>query len=71
MSDRHIRAIADYPIPKTTKQLQSFLGLASYFRKFIKNYSLKAHPLHQLTRKNAKFIWDEKIQQAFVDLKKN
>lgn len=69
-SERHIKAIADYPVPKTLKQLQSFLGLASYFRKFIRDYSLKAHPLHQLTRKETKFIWDEKVNQAFLNLKK-
>jgi len=70
MSKRHIEAIANYPAPKTVRQVQSFLGLANYFRKFIKDFLLKAYPLHQLTRKNVEFMWDDKAAEAFLQLKK-
>lgn len=70
MSDRHTRAISEYPIPKTLKQLQSFLGLTNYFRKFIKDYSLKANALHRLTKKGVEFAMDAEAMQAFDSLKK-
>jgi len=42
MSPRHTQAIRDFPAPKSVHELQRFLGLANYFRKFIKDYSVKA-----------------------------
>jgi len=46
MSTRHTEAIKDFPQPTKKVQLQQFLGLTNYFRKFIKNYALIAKPLH-------------------------
>lgn len=64
-----IEAIASYKTPKTVKQLQSFLGLASYYRKFIKDFSKIASPLFRSTEKGKKFIWNQEQQQAFDLLK--
>jgi hypothetical protein len=46
------------------------LGLCSYYRKFVKNFSKVAKPLTELTRKETKFEWDERRQGAFDELKK-
>ena len=62
-------AIRDFPRPKTVRQLQSFLGLANYYRKFIANFSKLAHPLHKLLSKNFKFKWDTEQEDAFNVLK--
>lgn len=70
MSDRHTRAILDFPIPKSIKQLQSFLGLTGFFRRFIKDYAIKAEPLYNLTKKEVSFVFDEGCKLAFDQLKK-
>lgn len=69
LNKRHIQAILDFPYPKNLKQLQGFLGLTNYFRKFIKDYALKAKPLHNLTRKNVKFDFHEECERSFDFLK--
>ena len=65
----NIKAIVDYPIPKSTKEIQKFIGLASYFRKFIKNFSVIAKPLYDLLRTNARFVFGEAELNAFDDLR--
>lgn len=62
-------AIRHYPEPKTLKQIQSFLGLAEYFRKCVSNFSLVAKPLTTLTKKNAVFEFGDAQRQAFEQLK--
>ena len=63
-------AISDWPILKNVKEVQSFLGLANYNRKFIKDYSKIAIPLTQLTAKDTTFKWTSECQSAFDTLKK-
>ena len=58
-----------FPIPKTITQLRSFLGLASYYRKFIRDFSRIAGPLNKLLKKNVNFQWTLQQQQAFDYLK--
>lgn len=70
MSQRHVQAILDFPQPKTFRQLQGFLELTRYFRKFIKDYTLKARPLQLLTKKNAGFDFTKECVDAFEQLKK-
>lgn len=62
-------AIKHFPIPKNLRDVQSFLGLAGYFRKFIKNFSLLAKPLSDLTKKDTPFIFGFDQQCAFSSLK--
>ena len=64
-----IETVKDWPIPKSVTQVRSFLGLASYYRKFIDNFAEIAHPLTSLTRKRAKFCWSTACQQSFETLK--
>ncbi|GFY08433.1 retrovirus-related Pol polyprotein from transposon 17.6 [Trichonephila clavipes] len=65
-------AVRKFPEPTTIKQVQSFLGLTGYFRKYIKDYSKIAKPLSDLTRKENLFVFFFGIQQkeAFEKLKK-
>lgn len=62
-------AVARFPEPKNVKQVQSFLGLSGYFRKFIYNYSLMARPLTNLLRKDVVFRFEEEERNAFDRLK--
>lgn len=65
-----ISSVTDWPVPKTKKQLRSFLGFCSYYRKFIKGFSLIAKPLFVLTEDLSKFVWDMNCQEVFEKLKK-
>src|SRR4051812_43337083 len=61
--------ILRWPVPTTVKEVQSFLGFANFYRRFIQNYSHIARPLHNLTSKNVSFVWSESCQAAFDSLK--
>ena len=62
----------EYPQPKTKKHVRAFLGLAGYYRRFIPNFAEIATPLSDLTKKLMPntVVWNEKTEQAFVQLKK-
>jgi len=62
--------VKEWPIPHTKKQLRSFLGFSSYYQKFIKGFSSLAKPLYTLTENKNKFIWEDKCQDAFDELKR-
>ena len=58
MQTEKIQAVRDWPEPKNLHEVRSFLGLCSYYRKFVPDFSTVAAPLHALSRKNASFQWD-------------
>lgn len=64
-----VRAISSYPEPKSIPELRRFLGMASYYRRFISRFSDIAHPLNYLTQKGVPFLWNDACQAAFSDLK--
>ena len=64
-----VRAIVEWPRPKDVHDVRSFLGLASYYRKFIRGFSEIARPLTDLTRAAKEFDWKEPQQSAFIRLK--
>lgn len=68
-SDEKTAAIKNYPQPQTLKQVKAFLGLASYFRKFVPNFALIARPLSELTKDNVPFIFGEAQKTSFSTLK--
>ena len=68
-NDAGIKAVKEFPTPKNVRDVQSFLGLSSYFRKFVKDFSLIAAPLCELIKKNATFVFGVKQREAFELLK--
>ena len=64
-----VAAIKEWPQPHTVKQVRSFLGICSYYRRFVKDFSTIAHPLHKLTEKYSTFHWDTECKKAFETLK--
>ena len=62
-------AVADWPVPENEKELRSFLGLCTYYRRFVKDFATIAAPLHALTKQGHKFVWTPQCQAAFDDLK--
>ncbi len=64
-----VRAVNEFPVPKKVKNVQSFVALCSYYRRFIPRFAHIAKPLHDLTRKDVPFIWKDIHQNAFDKLK--
>lgn len=65
----NMKALLSYPIPKNTKEAHRFIGLASYFRRFIQNFSLIAKPLYNLIKKNVEFKFESDELESFEKLK--
>ena len=64
-----IKAVQDWPIPTTVTAVRQFIGLASYYRRYIKDFATIAAPLHNLTQKGNDFTWSEECTVAFDLLK--
>jgi hypothetical protein len=59
-----ITAVRDWPIPTSVTEIRSFIGITSYYRRFIENFSNVAYPLTRLTQKDKKFEWSEDCKKA-------
>jgi hypothetical protein len=66
-----IKVVQNWPVPQNVTEVKSFLGLCSYYRRYIHNFSTIARPLNRLTEKNRDFIWKEDCEFAFEELKKH
>lgn len=64
-----IEVILSWLTPINVKELRSFLGLAGYYRKFVRHFAVLAKPLHQLLKKGVLFIWTSEHEIAFSSLK--
>ena len=64
-----IEAVQEWPVPISAKQIRSFLGLCSYYRRFIHGFADLARPLHKLTEKSTPFQWTDECQLSFQRLK--
>jgi hypothetical protein len=65
----NVRKVDDFEPPQSKEQVLSFLGLTSYYRKFIKDYAMKAKPLYQLLKQDNPFKWEDAEAKAFETLK--
>ncbi|GBG86132.1 hypothetical protein CBR_g41036 [Chara braunii] len=68
--DNKIAAIRDWLMPRTSTELQSFLGLANYYKKFVRNFSTIDAPLRRLLKKEAIWNWDKDCTSALKKLKR-
>jgi len=64
-----VKGITDWPTPTNLHELRSFLGFGNYYKDFIPDYSRITRPLHELTKKNTQWHWDDPESNAFIDLK--
>ena len=64
-----VECVQNWKVPECVTEVRSFLGLASYYRRFIPQYAQIADPLTRLTEKGRKFTWNDQCQQAFETLK--
>lgn len=69
MMEDKVRAVSEWPVPRTVTDVRAFLGTAGYYRRFIKGFSAIAAPLSELTKDNVVFEWGERHQRAFDELK--
>ncbi|MCO5575528.1 hypothetical protein L7F22_029329 [Adiantum nelumboides] len=69
MDPEKLKVIDEWPEPCNVHELRSFLGMYSYYRRFIRDFSRIAGPLHDLTKKKAKYVWTPKENTAFMQLK--
>ncbi|XP_073152499.1 uncharacterized protein [Henckelia pumila] len=64
-----VEAVRNWVAPNNATEIQSFLGLACYYRRFIQDFSKIALPLASLTRKGVKFVWSDQCEKNFAELK--
>ncbi|PIK55024.1 hypothetical protein BSL78_06756 [Apostichopus japonicus] len=64
-----VAVVKNWPRPNCVRDVRGFVGLCSYYRKFVKNFTLIARPLHRLTEKGKRFLWNEECEEAFNALK--
>ena len=69
MEKKKVQDVVEWLVPKSIKDVQKFLGLANYYRRFVKDFAKIAKPLHKMTRKETKWNWEERQQRAFEGLK--
>ena len=69
MEKGKVKGVLEWPTPKYVKDVQKFLGLANYYRWFIKGFATVARPLHDLVKKDKKWEWMEKQEEVFKELK--
>ena len=65
LSNKHTTALKSYPVPKTQKELRTWIGLVCFFRSFLANRPKLLAPLIKLTRKDCKFVWSTECQNSF------
>jgi len=66
---KKVQTMLDFPAPTNRRQLQQFLGLAGYYRKFVPNFAHISAALSDLLKKGTKFVWTAEAERAFLDLK--
>ena len=64
-----VRAVKNFPIPTNPTEVKFFLGLCSYYRRYVKNFADIARPLHKATESKSIFQWTPEAQSAFEALK--
>ena len=69
MEEEKVKGVLDWPTPKCVKDVQKFLGLVNYYHRFIEGFASIARPLHDMIKKDQKWDWTERQEEAFRELK--
>jgi hypothetical protein len=69
VEDEKIKVVREWTPPQNVSQVRSFLGLAGFYRRFVKDFITLAAPINELTKKEVPFKWGEAQQKAFEELK--
>jgi len=69
MEKEKVQGVLEWPTPECVKDVQKFLGLANYYRRFIEGFASIARPLHDMVKKDQKWDWMKKQEEAFRELK--
>ena len=69
MEKEKVKEVLEWPTLKYVKDIQKFLGLANYYRQFIKGFATVARPLHDLVKKDKKWDWTDREKKMFRELK--
>ena len=63
VDEKKVSVIKIFPVPKNAQQLRSLLGISNYYRRFVKNFSIKTANLRRLLQRDAKFVWNSVHEQ--------
>ena len=69
-SPTNVTKVVDWPTAKTGKQVKQFVAMASYYRRYVRNFASTARPMVDLTKMGKKFLWSEACEHAFNPLKR-
>lgn len=64
-----IERVRDWPVPRNVSEVRSFVGLCSYYKKFVDGFADLCRPLYHLTKKDVKFVWSDECEESFKQLK--
>ena len=64
-----VEAVKNWPVPRNAKEVRRFVGLCTYYRRFVRSFSDVARPLHELTEKGHSFQWTKACEDSFQQLK--
>jgi len=70
MEKKKVDGVLSWPEPRNVKDVRKFLGLANYYRRFIKDFTQVARPMNMLMRKDIKWKWRREQQKTFNELKR-
>jgi hypothetical protein len=69
VDEEKVKAIKEWPTPKSITEVKSFHGLASFYRRFVKDFSTLAAPLTEIVKKSVGFKWGSEQDRAFIEIK--
>jgi hypothetical protein len=69
VDEEKVKAIKEWPTPKSIIEVRSFRGLASFYQRFVKNFSTLAAPLTEIVKKSDGFKWGSEQDRAFFEIK--
>ena len=71
VDEEKVKAIKEWPTPKSITEVRSFDGLASFYRRFVKDFSTLAAPLTEIVKKSMRFKWGSEQDRAFIEIKES